>query len=218
LPSDRSATVLLALAFSNALIHALIPSHWLAFAIVGRANRWPNRTTLTVTALAGAGHVLFILALGFVVARAGKEAAARIPPYAEHVASSVVLIALGIVFLIRGMRQSGCVHPGHHHGGPRGEASTGRAPGVISALVLGMTLSPCIELLSVYLAAATFSWQVIGFVSLVMAATTLSLMILLVWLTLIGLERLRLDWLERNEGYVVAAVLIVLGVFILTLH
>jgi nickel/cobalt exporter len=216
--NDRSAMVLLALAFSNALLHALIPSHWLSFAVVGRANRWPVRTTLTVTALAGAGHVLLTIGLGLIVARVGKEAAHFIPPVAEHAAASAALIVLGITFLIRGLRRSGCQHPGHHHHEHGVDRSSTAAPGVVSALVLGITLSPCLDLLSIYLAAASFPWPVIAAVSVVMAVTTLSFMVGLVWLTLLGLQRLKLDWLERNEGFVVAGILIALGVYILFLH
>ena len=217
--SDRSAMILLALAFSNALLHALIPSHWLSFAVVGRANRWPIRTTLRVTALAGAGHVVITVVLGLIVARVGKEITRFIPAYVEHVASSAALIILGITFLVRGIRRSGCQHPGHHHqrDTPAGAASAG-APGTVAALVLGLTLSPCLDLLSIYIAAAAFPWPVVGAVSLVMAATTITQMVGFVWLTLIGLQRLKLDWLEQNEGYVVAAVLIVLGVYILFLR
>ncbi len=216
--NDRSAMVLLALAFSNALLHALIPSHWLSFAVVGRANRWPMRTTLGVTALAGAGHVSITIVLGLIVACAGKEIAGRLPPFAEHAAASAALILLGIMFLYRAMRRAGCQHPGHHH---HGDASEGTVPpanrGAITALVLGMTLSPCLDLLSVYIAAASFSWPVIGAVSCVMAVTTLSLMLAFVWLTLHGLQRLKLDWLEQNEGFVVAGILIVLGIYVLFL-
>jgi len=215
--NDRSAMILLALAFSNALLHALIPSHWLSFAVVGRANRWPVRTTLAVTALAGTGHVLFTVVLGLIVAYAGKEIARAIPPVAEHAAASAALILLGIVFLVRGLRRSGCQHPGHHYGEP-GDFRPAAAPGAVSALVLGMTLSPCLDLLSVYIAAAAFPWPVVGAVSIVMAVTTLMFMVALVWLTLLGLKRIKFDWLERNEGFVVAGILVVLGVYMLFLH
>ena len=217
--NDGSAMVLLALAFSNALLHALIPSHWLSFAVVGRANRWPMRTTLGVTALAGAGHVLITIALGLIVVRVGKEVAGHVPAFVEHAAASAALILLGIMFLIRAMRRSGCQHPGHHHhGDPPGATASAATPGAITALVLGMTLSPCLDLLSVYIAAASFPWPVIGAVSFVMAFTTLAFMVGFVWLTLLGLQRLKLDWLERNEGFVVAGVLILLGIYILFLR
>ena len=215
---DRSAMVLLTLAFSNALLHALIPSHWLSFAVVGRANRWPMRTTLVVTAIAGTGHVLITVALGLIVARIGKEFARFIPPVVEHAAAAAALIVLGITFFVRALRRSGCQHPGHHHHDHGGDRDVTAAPGAVSALVLGMTLSPCLDLLSIYIAAASFPWPVVGAVSVVMAVTTLAFMVGLVWLTLLGLQRLKLNWLERNEGFVVAAILVILGIYILFLR
>ncbi|HLJ57624.1 MAG TPA: hypothetical protein VKT77_21495 [Chthonomonadaceae bacterium] len=215
MPNDGTATVLLALAFSNALLHALIPSHWLSFALVGRAHRWPIRTTVGVAALAGAGHVGVTVVLGMAVVFLGKELALRIPPFAEHAAAAAALILLGVVFLVRARGHAGCQHHGHHQ---EGQVVGGPDAGSVVALVLGMTLSPCLDLLSVYIAAATFSWRMVAEVSAIMAATTLALMVTLVWLALHGMRRLRLDWLERNEGYVVGALLILLGLFVLALR
>jgi len=219
LPNDGSAMGLLALAFSNALLHALIPSHWLSFAVIGRANRWPLRTTLGVTALAGGGHVLFTAVLGVLVALLGKELARHISPFVEHAGAAAALILLGIYFLVRGLQHKGCQHPGHHHEGDMpADFEKVAAPGHVAALVMGMTLSPCLDLLSIYMAAALFPWPVIGAVSIVLAVTTLSCMLALVWLTILGLQRIRFDWLERNEGFVVAGVLLTLGVYTLLLR
>ena len=218
MPHDRSAVVLLALAFSNSLIHALIPSHWLSFALVGRANRWPVRRTLAITAAAGAGHVAITVALGLVVVAAGKQLADRIPAWVEHGAAAATLMLLGAAFLVRASRRSGCQHPGHHHAESDDAQTDANSRGAIGALVMGMTLSPCLDLLSIYVAASSFSWQVVGAVSVVMAVTTVTLMATFVWLTLLGLQRLNFGLLERNEGYIVGAMLIVLGGYILLLR
>jgi hypothetical protein len=176
------------------------------------------KTTLGVTALAGAGHVLFTIILGLIVARAGKEAAKLIPPAVEHAFAVIALIILGVTFLIRGMRRSGCQHPGHHHMDEHAADPVVAAPGAVGALIMGMTLSPCVDLLSIYLAAAAYPWPVVAAVSAILAVTTLTLMLTFVWLTLHGLRMLRLDWLERNEGFVVAGILFVLAAFILFAH
>ena len=47
-----------------------------------------------------------------------------------------------------------------------------------------------------------------------MAGTTVGLMVLLVWLTLLGLQRLNLKWVERNEGLIVGGTLIALGILL----
>ena len=224
-PPARSLAAMLLGTVSIAALHALIPSHWLAFAIVGRARRWPTRRTLTVTLLAGSGHVLLTTALGFVVAFAGKALIRLIPPQAEHAATACLLILLGVYF-VASTRRGGHAHEhGHVHAHDADEtvlslpeagrlSRLGKEPTVMGALVLGMTLSPCLDLLSVYVGAASLSWPSLLVISLTMAATTLGLMTLLVWLTLQGLQRLNLGWLERNEGIAVGGALIALGVLL----
>jgi hypothetical protein len=204
---------------SIAAMHALIPSHWLAFAVVGRAQRWTMRHTLFVTALAGSGHILITVVLGLLLAVVGKELHRAIPPPLEHAATAGLLILLGLYFALPALRGRGGCHA-HGHSGEEREASSGLArrlgasPTIMSLLVLGMTLSPCLDLLSIYLAASALSWRVLIAISCLMAVTTLGIMLTLVWLTLHGLQRLRLDWLERHEGLAVGGLLILLGVLL----
>lgn len=235
--NDKSVTALLLGALSIAALHALIPSHWLAFALIGQAQRWRTRRTLIVTALAGTGHALLTVMLGMVLAVVGKGLLRAIPAAVEHLATALLLIVLGLYFVVSSLRKGqGCHHHAHEHtveieAGETQEAAghrdadteitgtkiemksgpLGRDPTMMGALVMGMTLSPCLDLLSVYVAASAFSWQVLGAICLIMTATTVGLMVLLVWLTLHGLRRVRLQWLERNEGTVVGVTLVLLG-------
>jgi len=221
---NKPAVVLLLLAaLSSSAVHAAIPSHWLSFAVVGRAQRWDMRRTLTVTALAGLGHMIMVVALGLVLAHLGKLAEHVIPASAEHAATAGVLLLVGIYFLFNAVRSGGGGHQHHDPSGSDGCESErqkgllriGAAPTAMAALAMGITLSPCLELLSLYVAGTRLSWPVLAAMSLTMTITTIGLMVLFVWLTLHGLQRLKLRWLERNEGYVVAAILIGLGVYLL---
>jgi len=227
---DQSLPALLLGTLTIAALHALIPSHWLAFALVGRAKRWPVRRTLLVTMLAGSGHALLTTVLGLLVASVGKGLQRAIPPQAEHAATSGILILLGLYFLLstlrgnRGVSPAGeephdhsATHAGHNHADHSPDTLAqrlGSAPSVMGILVLGMTLSPCLDLLSVYVAASSLSWSSLLLIGLLMTATTVAIMTLLVWLALRGLELLRLSWLERNEGLVVGILLIALGVLL----
>ena len=231
---DQSLPALLLGTLTIAALHALIPSHWLAFALVGRAKRWPMRRTLAVTMLAGSGHALLTTILGLLVATVGKGLQRAIPPQAEHAATGGILILLGLYFItpaLRG-RSTGCQHAAHApdtahdpggtpdaHGHADHSPATlaerlGSAPSVMGVLVLGMTLSPCLDLLSVYVAASALPWSLLLLISLLMALTTVAIMSLLVWLALHGLEMLHLAWLERNEGLAVGVLLIALGVLL----
>ena len=221
--ADRSLGAILAGTVLIAALHALIPSHWLAFAVVGRQQGWTTRRTLTVTTLAGAGHVLLTVVLGLLLVGVGKQFTAKIPPVLEHAVTATLLIALGLYFLraaLRGGRHGGHSH-GHNltdeggtaeHGGVSGRFV--RNPTVVGALVLGMTLSPCLDLLSVYVAASSRPWPVLLLISLLMAVITIGLMTALVWLTLRGLQKLNLHWLEHNEGLAIGVLLMLLGVLL----
>ena len=241
--SGRPGALLL-LTISVAGLHALIPSHWLAFAVVGRAQRWPVRRTLTVAFLAGTGHVVMTTVFGIVLASLGKTLLWKaIPPSLEHGVTAVLLIGLGFYFAAPNLKgHGGCHHHGHNHTleeaeGDASEASgdhpeagdvaadghgvggsrlrrMGSEPTVMGALVLGLTLSPCLDLLSVYVAASSMAWSMILFISVVMGITTLLIMLTLIWLTLHGLQRLNLRWLEHNEGLAVGGILIALGILL----
>ena len=234
--SSRSAGALLLGTLIIATLHALIPSHWLAFAVVGRAQRWTLRQTMRVTLLAGIGHLLMTICLGVALASVGSVAWKNIPESVEHTVTAVVLIVLGLYFAWPNLRGSGgCHHPhGHDYhledsSVPETVAQTvpqtvppmpgrlhriGAAQTVTGTLVMGMTLSPCLDLLSIYVAASTMSRMTLVLVSLIMVVVTLGLMTLLVWLTLRGLEKLNLRWLEQNEGLAVGGVLVVLGIIL----
>ncbi len=239
--NDKSVTALLLGALSIAALHALIPSHWLAFALIGQAQRWRMRRTLLVTALAGTGHALLTVILGIVLVVVGKGLLHAIPASVEHLATALLLIVLGLYFVVSSLRRGkGCHHHAHEHPADietveatgHSDAAAeitgtniemkfgmksgplGKDPTMMGALVMGMTLSPCLDLLSVYVAASAFSWPVLGAICLIMTATTVGLMVLLVWLTLHGLRRVRLQWLERNEGTVVGVTLILLGILL----
>jgi nickel/cobalt exporter len=216
--SDRSVGALLTFTFVIAALHALIPSHWLAFVLVGRAQRWTHGRTLAIAALAGAGHIVTTIALGLILTVGGKALHKVLPEGLDHAAASVLLVALGLYFIFRARRGDHvCAHPHDHEGEEKFEQRLEADMTAVGALVLGLTLSPCLELLPVFLAAAGLSWTMLLVVSLVMTLTTLSIMLLLVWLTLHGLERLNLRWLEKNEGVLIGGILIALGVVILLL-
>jgi nickel/cobalt transporter (NicO) family protein len=89
---------------------------------------------------------------------------------------------------------------------------------VIVGLFAALTLSPCEGFLPVFVAGAKFGWA--GFAALcgVLAVATLGGMMLLTWLTLVGLPHARFDRFERYESKVLGGLLILLGVAVLILE
>ncbi|MFC0373213.1 hypothetical protein ACFFI1_30990 [Methylobacterium isbiliense] len=218
--------------FVVAFLHAALPTHWLPFVLAGRGQRWSRAKTLSITALAGLGHVLFTTLLGVIVVGLGIETSRWTGDVFPLLAGGA-LIAFGLYYLMRQMRGA----RGHGHWGLRpkhrhpdhdgGPASSGPHAhdashldhqsdrvAVLSLLAL-LTFSPCEAFLPVYLSGISYGWAGFGALSLVLAIATLTGMLALTWVTLAGFERLRLSALERFEAGMLGGALVLLGVLVI---
>lgn len=222
--------------FVVAFAHAAIPTHWLPFVLAGRGQRWGKAKTLSVVALCGAGHVLFTALLGALVVWLGIETSKWTGGIFPWIAAAA-LVLLGIFYLVRQGRGGGHGHHhfganhdhgGHHHdhdhdhahphgNSNHGEHAKAQADSTSDAkIILGLfallTFSPCEGFLPVYLSGIIYGWP--GFVTLsaVLAIATVAGMMVFTWLTLAGIERLRLEFVERYESGILGAALIFLGV------
>ncbi|HWD48857.1 MAG TPA: hypothetical protein VG309_02965 [Rhizomicrobium sp.] len=232
--------------FTVAFFHTAIPTHWLPFALTGRAQGWSHGKTLTITGFAALGHTAFTTFLGVLVALAGMT----VDRWTGHIFPWIaggVLFAVGLFFLVRQFlghghahflhrhdhpHDHGHVHDHHHHdhddhdhdhehavpllaeehGPTHVHRTTDRA--AIMGLLALLTFSPCEGFLPIYVSAVRLGWR--GFVlsSLVLAIATTAGMILFTALTLSGLNRVRLEAVEKYESGILGLVLCVLAVVI----
>jgi cadmium resistance protein CadD (predicted permease) len=204
---DRLPVVLVS-TFTIALLHTLIPSHWLCFVLVGKAQGWRRGKTLGVTAAAGAIHVATTVTLGIALAALGRTIFSQ-----EHLlerVSAIILIGLGALYL-----GSHLLHAGHHH--EQDKAISEKA--AVVALVFSLVLSPCsasIPLLIV--ASASAGWTALALIAVVLLVTTVGVMLLMVGLTSLGIERLQFSLFERYEKLIVGLVLCALGALVLVVQ
>jgi len=122
---DREIWVLAGTAASLGLVHTVIgPDHYLPFIVIGRARNWTLRKTLVVSFLAGLGHILSSVVLGFAGIALGIAVAKL-----EGVESTRgelaawLLIGFGLAYFVWGMRRAwkGKAHTHAHlhgHDGP----------------------------------------------------------------------------------------------------
>jgi putative Mn2+ efflux pump MntP len=82
----------------------------------------------------------------------------------------------------------------------------------ILSLVGMLTLSPCEAFLPVYFSGLKYGWQGFGILSLTLAVATIAGMIVFTSLTMSGLERMKLTFLEKYESYLLGVLLCLLGV------
>jgi len=195
--------------FTLSLLHTLIPSHWLCFVLVGRAQSWTRGKTLSITAVAGLIHVVVNVTLGAALAVAGR----KLMEHHEHVLTQIsagILILLGVLYLGAHM-----LHAGHHH--EQDKAITGKA--AILALSFSLALSPCsASIMLLIVATAGAGWSTILSIAAVLLVTTVGVMLLLVGLTSLGVERLQFSAFEKYEKVILGVVFCAVGALILIFH
>src|SRR5215218_9707163 len=111
--SVLAGTVLLA------MVHALIPNHWLPLVAVARAEHWKQRDVTSVTFLAALAHVTGTIILGLVLGFIGKELQDEYGAII-HVGSAVLLIVFGLIYFTVNL-------PHHHHSDQKDVAAFNRS-------------------------------------------------------------------------------------------
>ena len=221
LSGDLSQASLLSLVgggFLAALLHAALPTHWLPFVAVGRAQGWSGAVTLAVAALAGAAHILSTAVVGSLLTVAGEMA-----PWLTHVmpyAAAAVLAGFGVWYLYRAVARTPALAGG---GVPVSESMSAERPRVTDAaaiwgLVGFLAASPGEALLPVYVGAGVHGWGVVLLLTLAFAAGTILGMVLLTGLAMAGVERFKLQRWTRFEGVALGLVLLALSLFVLAQH
>ncbi len=213
--SDALLLSIVATGFTVAFFHAALPTHWLPFVLVGRAQGWSAGRIAAVTAVAGTGHVAFTVVLGALVAGAGLAIEHWLGAFAPYVAAGL-LFALGAFYLGRH-----AVAVRRLAGAPALEATAPRYASdraAVGALVLLLTVSPCEAFLPIYLSAASYGWGAFALLSGVLAVATAAGMTVFTTAFLLGAKRLKLQSLERYDSLILGGVLCLLGVAVLVLE
>ncbi|MGE5212114.1 MAG: hypothetical protein ACM3NN_00340 [Nitrospirota bacterium] len=230
--------------FVVAFLHAAIPTHWLPFVVAARAQHWRKPKTLAITGFAGAGHVLFTIALGVLVVWGGMAIHSRVGKFFPLIAG-VALIALGLFYLVRQIRGAGHTHlfGSHSHGRhehhshdpgaqPHAHAHEGEHDDdiatikqrwshrrsdwiVIAGLFALLTFSPCEAFLPIFLIGAKYGWVAFLLLTATLAIATVAGMLVFTWLTLLGVEKMKLNAFEKFESGVLGGVLCLLGLLII---
>ncbi|NQE61941.1 hypothetical protein [Caulobacter sp. RHG1] len=188
--------------FAVAFLHAALPTHWLPFVLVGRAQKWSTGRTLGVTLLAGLGHVALTIALGLALVLAGLALQPALGGL-FHLIVGALMVAVGGYYVFRGR---------HNHTLPdAGRRTYASDRAAIVALVTLLTLSPCEAFLPYYLAGMEHGWQAFVLLSGVLMAATAAGMLIFTSLSLAGFKRLGLHWVERYEETILGGALILVG-------
>lgn len=108
-----SLLLLLGAAAVVAILHSILPDHWVPLAVVARTQRWSLLHVGRVTFLASLGHVITSLVLAGIIAIIGLQFQKEFETQQGYIVGAV-LVLTGIIFLIWGLLGNGA--HGHHHG------------------------------------------------------------------------------------------------------
>lgn len=197
--------------FLLAIVHALIPNHWLPLVAVARSERWSQKEVTSITLLAALAHVAGTVALGIVLGIIGKELQEEYGTVI-YVASSVLLIVFGLIYFTVNL-------PHHHHSAQKdvAEYKRSRRKWVLIFIVM-MFLSPCLEVESLFLSAGAYGMGLVSLMAIIYAIVSISGILLLVSLGFKGVNLLPADFIEHNEKRISGIVLILIGIISFFLH
>jgi len=212
-PSDLEPPVLWSLlggGFVAAFLHAILPTHWLPFVLVGRAQGWGLARTVGATAIAGTAHIASTAVVGSLIAAAGLALDHWVEGLLPHL-SALLLFLFGAFYLTRAMIRRPVVAsgPGYESIEPRVSDSA-----ALGGLVALMALSPGEVLLPLYLTTATQGFGVMAALTLALLLGTVIGMVLLTVVARAGFSILRLERWARYEGAILGLALIGLGLLV----
>jgi hypothetical protein len=199
------------------LIHALIPNHWIPLIAISKTEKWTQHQTLWATLITGFSHTLSTIVIGIIIGLIGYKLSASYS-IISTVAAPVILTGLGLIYVILDIRG------GHHHEGNEPATSssdkTGKAKwrAILTSLSVAMFLTPCIEIEAYYFQAGTTGWTGILIVSVVYLLTTLTVMLLLVYFGMKGIQTFKSHFLEHHEKGITGTVLIAVGLVAYFVH
>ena len=237
---DGTGYALATVALGTALIHTLIPDHWLPFVLIGNARRWSVSTTLAVSGVAALIHVVLSVALGLGALLIGLTAGLAFGGTLER-AGSALLLVFGMAYALWAWRKGGHFHPGGarlHRGGVEGGCAGDEGPGhpehlhyhadgkwisrrdAASAwwLALIVGANPCVLILPVILETARRGAGAVVAVSLAYAVPTVALMTGLSALGVAGGRHVRLPVAARHMEAASGLLIALLGVVLLLLE
>ncbi len=231
---SSSATILLASALSIGFLHTLLgPDHYLPFVAMAKAGAWSRRKALVVTALCGIGHVAGSVVLGMVGILFGLSLS-RLEAFEASRGSwaAWALILFGLLYVAWGVRRAvkghrhthahahadGTIHV-HEHGHAKEHAHPHPVEGQQSitpwVLFVVFLLGPCEALIPLLMfPAATESWGTLFLVTGTFGMATVTTMLLLVFVSLEGIQRIPLPAFHRWGHTMAGATILLCGVAI----
>lgn len=212
-PSDLEQPILLSLlggGLATAFLHAALPTHWLPFVLVGRAQRWSLVRVLGAVTAAGLAHIFTTAVVGGLIVIAGLALDQWVGGLLPHL-SAALLFLFGAFYLARASLKRPQLAGGPQIDLPEPAVSHAAA---FWGLVAMMAVSPGEVLLPFYLSQATEGPLVLAALTLAFAIGTVAGMAVFTLLARAGYSILRLERWARYEGAILGVALIAIGLLV----
>ncbi|MFN3932877.1 MAG: hypothetical protein ACK4JY_14160 [Brevundimonas sp.] len=196
--------------FATAFLHAALPTHWLPFVLVGRAQRWSLGRVLGAVAAAGLAHIVTTAAVGGLIVVAGLALDQWISGLLPHLAA-VLLFLFGAFYLARATLLKVQSAGGPDLAAPEPRVSDAAA---FWGLVAMLAMSPGEVLLPLYLAQATQGLLPLVLMTAAFLVGTVLGMAVFTVLANAGYSALRLERWARYESMVLGVALIAIGLLV----
>jgi len=199
-------------AFLLSIVHASIPNHWIPLVVLSKSEKWTEKFTMSATAIAGFSHTLSTIIIGIIVGFLGYKLSGSYSFIVGVIAPSL-LILLGIIYLALSIRANKHHHHHHHtHEIHLDDVKKKTTAAIILTLTVSMFFSPCLEIEAYFFVASKFGWTGIIAVSVIYTFITIAGMLLLVWLGMKGVKKIKSHFLEHHEKTITGILLVILGI------
>ena len=186
------------------LLHAVIHNHWLPIIAIGRKEQWTTAEVTKVTFACAMAHGISTIIIGVVLGFLGAKLNDDLTHFTNIIAP-IVLIAMGLIFIYR--------HHRHKHFHITEEIKKKKTKtAIITALVIAMFFSPCMEIEAYFLLAGTQAKWLVWFIALLYLSITTTGMVLLVRFAFKGILKLNWHSLEHNAGIITGLTLVATGI------
>ncbi|CAN5129324.1 hypothetical protein BH09PSE1_BH09PSE1_23920 [soil metagenome] len=199
--------------FVAAFLHAALPTHWLPFVLVGRAQRWPLSKTLSAVATAGLAHIATTAVVGGLIVAAGLALDQWVAGLMPNL-SALLLFGFGGFYLIKAVvRRPAPVTAS----GPALDLAepTVSHSAAFWGLVAMLAISPGEVLLPIYMSSAQEGIAALALLTVAFAVGTVLGMGVFTTLARAGASVLRLERWARYEGAILGVALLALGLLVL---
>ncbi len=207
---QSSFFVLLFSALSIAVIHSLAPDHWMPFIMIGNAQKWSKAKLMSVTFLAGLGHIGSSVILGAFGIALGMGLL-KIKGIVESVAEvgGILLIGFGIFYMLWGFRHLKEEHLDRFE----------KSRSVIStwALIAIFVLGPCEALIPLIFLATLYGWASVLIITTSFSATTVFMMMAQTFLAYTGIRKVHFDFFHKFSHAIAGGVIALTGIIVMVL-